>query len=389
MEADRPESSQPPAHQPERPASAPTSVSRRRFLLVSAALLGAACAPSATAPSTAPTASSAAAGAKPSGTPSQPGGTAQAAPAAKSAGGQIKLGLINALFDNAFVLAPMEAGIYRDAGIDLQITNFQDGTTMTRGVVSNQLHTGEMGIPQIFPADEGGADLKLVAAPKAKLNFVFVVNKSINTLEDLYGKKIGTNGINAQLHKIVISLYRAKGADPSKLVIANIGPSPQVTRALIAGRVDAAPILISDLPVVKSDPNLKVLYDCGKELPNYLRLAMPVRQQLINSNDALLRTFFVAHAKALRWAMANRDAVIKSAVDDIKQTQAAAQSNWDTYINNGMLSPDFTITDAQITYMQQLNLEDGSQKKMLPVSQVLDTRYIQAIRQQLGPYKPA
>ena len=394
-------------HQSKSPSSAPVprrGVPRRAFLALSAAFLGAACAPSATTPTAAPAAPTQApaaaakpteaAPAKPAAAASpavqaSPAATTQTAPAAQAASGKINLGVINALFDNAFILAPMKAGIYKDMGIDLTITNFQDGNTMTRGVVSDQIHTGEMGIPQIFPADESGADLKLVAAPKAKLNFVFVVQKDVNTLEDLYGKEIGTNGIGAQLDKIVVSLYREKGADPSKLVIANIGPSPQVTRALVAGKVAAAPILVSDLPVIKNDPNLKVLYDCGAELPNFLRLAMPVRQTLINSQDALLRQFFIAHSKALRWALDNKDAVIKSAVDDIKEEASAAASNWDTYTQNGMLTPDFTITEAQITYMQKLNLEDGSQKAMLPTSQVLDTRYIDAIRQTLGPYKKA
>ncbi len=354
-------------------------LTRRGFLMLAAAVVGTACSPSSTAP--APTAAPAA------NAPTALAAKPTQAPAAKSQGGTIRLGVINSLFDNAFILAPMKAGIYKDAGIDLQMTEFQDGNVMTRGVLSDQIHTGEMGVPQIFPADESGGDLKLVAAPKAKLNFVFVVRKDVGKLEDLYGKEIGTNGINAQLHKIVASLYKAKGADPTKLVIANIGPSPQVTRALVAGRVQAAPILVSDLPVIKDNANLKVLYDCGEELPNFLRLGMPVRQSLIDSQDALLRTFFVAHSKAHRWALQNRDAVIKSAVDDVKQTQEAAASNWETYVNGHMVTPDFTITEAQIAYMQQLNLEDGSQKQLLPTSRVLDARYVDAIKQELGPYK--
>ena len=412
MERDRSETSPQPSNprtvDPSTPAHG-RAVPRRTFLVLTAAVLGAACAPSSSSPTAAPAATQApAAAAKPTeAAPAKPAAAAspavaaqaspaaaaqaspaaQAAPAAPGASGKINLGVINALFDNAFIIAPMKAGIYKDMGIDLSITEFQDGNTMTRGVVSDQIHTGEMGIPQIFPADEAGGDLKLVAAPKAKLNFVFVVQKDVNKLEDLYGKEIGTNGINAQLHVITVSLFKAKGADPSKLTIANIGPSPQVTRALLAGRVAAAPILISDLPVIKNDANLKVLYDCGAELPNFLRLAMPVRQTLIDSQDALLRQFFIAHSKALRWALDNKDAVIKSAVDDIKQDPAAAQSNWDTYIQNGELSPDFTITEAQITYMQQLNLENGSQKAMLPTNRVMDPRYFQAVQQALGPYK--
>ncbi len=369
-----------PGASAERAPRAP--VTRRGFLLLAAAVVGAACSPStsAPAPATAPPAANA---------PAQPAAKPTQAPAAQSQGGAIKLGVINSLFDNAFIIAPLKAGIYKAAGIDLEMTDFQDGNVMTRGVLSDQIHTGEMGVPQIFPADESGGDLKLVAAPKAKLNFVFVVQKDINKLEDLYGKEIGTNGINAQLHKIVVSLYKAKGADPTKLVIANIGPSPQVTRALVAGRVQGAAILVSDLPVIKDNANLKVLYDCGEELPNFLRLGMPVRQSLIDSQDALLRTFFVAHSKAHRWALQNRDAVIKSAVEDIKQAQDAAESNWDTYIKGRMVTPDFTITEAHITYMQRLNLDDGSQKQMLPTSRVLDTRYVDAIKQELGPYKPA
>ena len=311
------------------------------------------------------------------------------APATTGGVGAIHVGVITALFDNAFILAPMHAGIYKQAGIDLSITEFQDGNTMTRAVVSDQIDTGEMGIPQIFPADEAGADLKLVAAPKAKLNFVFVVQKDINSLEDLYGKEVGTNGINAQLHKIVVSLYKAKGADPSKLTIANVGPSPQVTRALIAGRVPAGAIVVSDLPQIKNNPNLKVLYDCGQELPNYLRLAMPVRMQSIATRDALLRQFVIAHSSAHRWALQHRDEVVRSAVEDVKQDEGAAASNWDTYLNGNMVSPDFTITEAQIDYMQQLNLDDGSQKAKLSTDRVLDTRYIQAVQETLGPYRKA
>ena len=259
-------------------------LSRRTFLALFATTILGACAPSRSSSTAQPQA--------PAGGGQQTAAALGTPPAASGVAGAIHLGAITALFDNAFILAPMHAGIYKQAGIDLSITEFQDGNTMTRAVVSDQIDTGEMGIPQIFPADEAGADLK-------------------------------------------------------------------------------------------------VLYDCGQELPNYLRLGMPVRQQNIATRDGLLRQFFIAHSFAHRWALQHRDEVVRSAVEDVKQDEAAAAANWDTYINGNMVTPDFTITEAQIDYMQQLNLDDGSQKAKLPTDRVLDTRYVQAIQETLGPYHKA
>ena len=159
--------------------------------------------------------------------------------------------------------------------------------------------------------------------------------------------------------------------------------------ALIAGKVAGTLVLYTDQAVLNRSGARTVRFaDVREELPNYLRTVLIVRRKSLVEDDELMRRFFVAHSRAYRWATANEEAVVQTAMKYQNRERADAEANFEILLRPKVMTPDFTFTEEQMDYMQRLNLVIGSQRELLPFDKVADLRYVKAIAEALGPYVP-
>lgn len=340
-----------------------------------------------------------------SSTPAGPagGGSAPTAPSKPTAGApaaqptaatqarlQVKHGFIRGIFDLAYLVGAQQAGVYDQHGIDLEIVPFQDDVTMTRALISGEILTFEAGPARPLSAIEQGSALKVVGISYARLPFVMLARSNINSFRDLEGKTLGIGAPGDLNQQIQQALLRKEGLENLNVTWAAIGPTPQIVQALVAGRLDAGTGLFSNEIQLRGNPDIHTLADVSRELPNFVRFALVVRQDSLQRDDATLRRFLIAHSAAWRWAMEHREEVIQAAVSQLGMGQNVASGAYDAPLTRpGMITPEFTVTPEQIDYVQQLNLAAGQQTRTFPFEQVADTRYVEAIAAALGPYTVA
>lgn len=347
----------------------------RRGFLAGAAAAGAGMLAAACLPGTMP-----GGGAGPAGTP------AAAGKIATTPRIDVKLGVIRGIFDVAYFQAAKNAGVYDQYGVNLELVEFQDDITMTRGIVTGELLTGEISPNGPLSVMAAGEPLKFVGITYGRVPFVYLAQQSVTDWKALEGKTSGIGGPGDFNQVLQFQVFKKHGVDPNRVTFANIGPTPQIYQALVAGRIDAGTgLYVHDL-LARDVPSLKRLSDIGEEFPDLFRWSLAVRQQEIDQRADNLRRFLVAHSAAYRWAVANREAVVTTAVEQLGFPAPVAGPSFDApLLRRGVITPDFTMSQRQFDAFQQANIDAGVAQRMLPYGQIVDERFVRDIREILGP----
>ena len=259
-----------------------------------------------------------------------------------------------------------------------EMLGVSDGSKILGAVVSGSVDCSSLsGFGQVFPAIERGAGLKVLAAGSQIPSLaMFTGRPNINSLKDLEGKSIGTGSIGALVHQLTVTLLRKYNVDTSKIRFVNIGSSANVFRAVQAGTVDAGP---SETALIEVAGEYKVRPipkgNMSVELPNYTFNASWTSDRKIMSNRQVLVKMLAAYAKLYRFVQnpKSKEAFFRARRGALPSaSQADHQSMWDYLQKYKPFAENLIISPERIQYIQQLNVQFGVQKSILPYERVAD-----------------
>ncbi len=365
----------------------------RRAFVAFLPLLGAACAPAATSPpasappakpvATNPAAKPAAQQPAPATAPAKPAATQ--APATPVQLQKAKIGLIEGVLENAYTLLAKEKGYFREHGVDPEFVDFQGATTVINGLVSGEIDAAHNS--NHYAAVEQGADIKMIGFSKPKLSYALYARKEYTKVEDLIAKNIGSSQSGSITHVIMVALLEAKGLDPTGVNFVNIGASPLVFKAVVAGKVDAGPAGAEFIPAAEADPNLRVLLNFAEVLPKYGQQALVTSDRQIAKRPEVVQGIVNAWSKSYRYALEHRDESIEYAAKLFSKSKEEVAFGYDYGRKLRILGPELTINPDQIEYMQQMLVKFEQMRAVLPFERVADARFQKKMMETLGPFK--
>jgi ABC-type nitrate/sulfonate/bicarbonate transport system substrate-binding protein len=305
---------------------------------------------------------------------------ATAAPAGTQASGgaAIAVGTDSGVLERVPPAVALDQGFFSQLGVKPDIEALTDGSKVLAGVVANQLGLGESGINNVLAAIEKSPTVKILGTTHLPVGYVVYANAHVGNLRDLEGKSIGTGAVGAFLYVLMFELLKKNGVDPGKVSFVNIGASPDVYRAVSSGKVDVGPSTVTFLSQAQKD-GLKVLANIWQELPDFVSIGVYASDDSIAKNrEAIVRTL-AAYARTYRFILGNEQgkaAWIKGA-QQFAQDEVSAAADWQWLKDNKGLQTDLAITNAQLDYMQQVNIDTGSQSRIVPFEQLADTSLVQ------------
>lgn len=270
-----------------------------------------------------------------------------------------------------------QLGYFKEFNVKANTVNVGDGTKLMGSLISNQSDICLLsGFSQVLPAIERGADLKLVAgANRLIAQALYTSDPSIKTIEDLRGKTVGTGAIGALLHQMMIALLRKHGIDPSEVQFVNIGSSGAVFKAVVAGKVDAGPAMV-DVFDQQEKYGVHAIAKFWDELPDYPYQGSYAGQKAIDEKPDGLARVLASYGKMYRFMMEDPSAEEAFMTAYTSVIGAGDESQGRMMIkftrDTQSYAADLMISEKQIDYMQDLNLELGIQKERLPFDQVVD-----------------
>jgi ABC-type nitrate/sulfonate/bicarbonate transport system substrate-binding protein len=299
------------------------------------------------------------------------------APRPMMAADRLRINIVNTSGNTNVVLATLlkQEGIFEQLGLDANILHVSDGSKLIGSLLSGETDMCALsGFGQVLPAIEKGAKLKILAGGAVLgLQGILTKNPAIKTVKDLEGRTVGTGSLGALLHQLVVALLRKRGVDERKVKFVNVGGSPDVFRAIVAGTIDAGPCEIW----LEGRFGTHSLEDARfyADLQEYTYQASYGSDRAIASKrDAIVRTL-AAYARLYRFLgeAKSREPFVKAFATAIsKDNREDAEAQWQFYYDHKPFAVDLVLSEQRVRYMQDLNVSLGVQKRVLPYEQVCD-----------------
>lgn len=266
-------------------------------------------------------------------------------------------------------------------GIDASYQIIPDAAAVLRSVVAGQSELAIASLPTAINAIiNGDANIKIIGANNQATDYVLVAQRGI-TLRNLAGKTLAIDTPGSAGHLISKIALEKAGVDTSQIRFVSIGGSSARTTAVLAGRVDVAPIRSSLAIRALENPNIVELLNAGKTIGPYLQSGLIANDNFLK-NKALAQKVVNAFIDAQRWAMSNKYRYIQLMQDNKSidgLTGPQLEKEWDFLKALKFWGVNGGICAANVARFTQLNWTIGSLPKPLPARSVwLNDTFVKA-----------
>jgi NitT/TauT family transport system substrate-binding protein len=128
------------------------------------------------------------------------------------------------------------AGLDAKEGLKVESISMEGGSRGVQVLLSGEIQAMHVGLAPVVQANKQGADLRLVTSTANTIPITIFASAAIKTAADLKGKTIALQRLGLKRDDVTVS---------------QIGGSSQRFGALIAGRIDAAPLLEPTITAAK------------------------------------------------------------------------------------------------------------------------------------------
>jgi NitT/TauT family transport system substrate-binding protein len=133
-------------------------------------------------------------------------------------------------------------GFYGKEGLKVEVINMEGGTRGLQVLLSGEIQAMHVGLAPVVLANKQGADFRLVTSSVNTIP-ITMFSKAGMTLKDLKGKNIGISTFGSETDIAVSILLKQQNLTRQDVTVSQIGGSSQRFAALVAGRIDVAPLI--------------------------------------------------------------------------------------------------------------------------------------------------
>ena len=140
--------------------------------------------------------------------------------------------------DSLPVFAAEEEGLFRKAGLKLELQRLSNTAVAAPALVAKSIDVAQMTTPVFLMAYEGGLELVIVCGlnvygPELAVGAVALPNSNIKTASDFLGKRVAVAGVLGTMHILFVKWLRQHGVDPRGInfVEANFSVMPEMLKS--------------------------------------------------------------------------------------------------------------------------------------------------------------
>jgi ABC-type nitrate/sulfonate/bicarbonate transport system substrate-binding protein len=228
----------------------------------------------------------------------------------------------------AATLIPTERGYWREEGLDVEVIVIRSAPSVIALAAREVdfLTIGGGGLIGVLR----GLPLRVLFTPFRRPLYALYAKPEIRSIQELDGRKVGISSIGSGPDFLLRDLLRKRMADGGKKVtILAVGGGGERFAALKTGVVDAA-VLASPFTLSAKEDGFRELFSfiTDKEYTD-IPVATFTREDMLQSNSAIVEKFIRAQVKGLLYMRSGRDKAIASLARGLKIKNEAAAPGFD------------------------------------------------------------
>ncbi len=275
----------------------------------------------------------------------------------------------------------VEQGFFRKHGVEVEVINIRTGPQTMAALASGDILLAYASPGGVLGAVAGGMDVVFVAGVVNHADGDFVVAPEIKRGEDLRGKRIGVQSIGGGIWTFAMLALEYLGLEPTrdKIQLMIVGDQAVLTQALVAGRIDGAPLGYTFSGVAQAK-GYRVMVDLGKVPIPYEGLSLVTQRSYLKKNpqivDAVLRGTLESVAFIHR--PANREVVLRSLAKNLRlRSIQEAESGYK--VLDWLYSLDIKPSVKGLETMHRLLVMNNPKMKGIRVADAVDETAVQRV----------
>jgi len=297
-----------------------------------------------------------------------------------------KHGIVEAKGDSAFLFMPLHGGFTEARGLDVEMLQFQSGSTATRALIAGALDSFESSPVVALSAMHQGAPIKVVGCHWPVMTYSLYAAPEIRSVADLRGKDIGVSTPGSLPDLFAREALAAGGLSEGDYTFGNAGGSSNRFLAVVAGVVDAA-ASSSEFEIEAEARGIKVLVRAAEATPNFLRSCIFATTRMIETRRADLVRYLAAAMEGYRYALGHRAEAVALAreVADLDAASPVPEFIFDEAVRYSAVTPDLAIPVAKLQWTDDMMVRHGAAEGNRDVAEFVDDSLRQEALRLLGP----
>jgi ABC-type nitrate/sulfonate/bicarbonate transport system substrate-binding protein len=233
-----------------------------------------------------------------------------------------------------YFLYAKSLGYYKDAGIDLTLRSIQGDVNCLRALIAGDTDVANVACYSALSAANAGARIRNIGAFAPKFDSHIGARKTITSLKDLEGKSFAVSGFGDIAQVGPMLCIEQAGGDPNKVKWVTVGSGSVRIQGLIGGAFDATAFNTVYVKRIQSYDYLHILAEQSKVLPEFI-YTWEVANPAMLAKKNMLTAFWIATARAVRWAHEHPDEATKISQDFLPdEPKAEVAFQLETYARN-------------------------------------------------------
>src|SRR5713101_6576562 len=194
-------------------------------------------------------------------------------------------------------------GFYAKEGLKVEVINMEGGTRGLQVLLSGEIQGMHVGLAPAVLANKQGADLRLVTSTCNTIP-ITMFTKAAVTMAELKGKTFGISTFGSETDIAISILLKQLGLTRQDVTISQIGGSSQRFAALVAGRIDVAPLIEPGITLAK-ERGFNPIIDLAAAKTPWIFDSVVVTSSYLEQNRDPLTRFVKAYVAGAYLALAD------------------------------------------------------------------------------------
>jgi NitT/TauT family transport system substrate-binding protein len=286
------------------------------------------------------------------------------------------------------VIVAKELGLYKKAGLDVEIVSLGDGVKVYRALLAGNIDLGlTPGAPTIIGRSNGAA-VKALSANLPKFEASMIVRADIKTMADLKGKRIGIQEPGGFADLLSRGVLRAAKVDPKDVNFVSI--ASEDVPALVANQVDTAILHVEQEMLAKSKvPDLHAIARMWELQPKTLYTFLSATEKTIKDKSAMVQAVVTANIEATRIMYTDKAKIVPIMVKQTGYPEKILSDSFDFMVQNCIWDANSGLGADRVNFTADLMTKVGNIKpgKTPSYDDIVDATFAKKAIEQLGEWK--